>query len=144
MLFQTFCVCVENRLTRVSFCSSQKEQESLSFLIPILYISFVMIFLWRNLNWNTLSFDSLVYRNDRQYTFVQFTVILELKSISLSSSHFPWLFDGIEGMVSLFITVDQPMLFVYLKKKIHDTSPLIRTCKLAVGREAATRHTDRD
>ena len=59
-------------------------------LIPILYRkSFVAIFLRRNLNWNALSFDSLVHRNDRQYVFSQFTIILRLQYMSLSSNHFP-------------------------------------------------------
>ena len=101
MLFQKFWVYlqVQNRWTRVSFCSSQKEQESVC-LIPILYRkSFVAIFLWRNLNWNALSFDSLVHIDDRQYVFYQFTIMLRLQCMSLSSNHFPWLLDGIEAFL---------------------------------------------
>ena len=99
MLFQKSWVYlqVQNRWKRVSFCSSQKEQESVC-LIPILYRkSFEAIFLWKNLNWNALSFDSLVHRDDRQYVFSQFTIILRLQCMSLSSNHFPWLLDGIQA-----------------------------------------------
>jgi len=48
---------------------------------------FVQKVIW-NLNWNALSFDSLVHRDDRQYVFPQFTIILRLQNKSLSSSHF--------------------------------------------------------
>ena len=39
-------------------------------------------------------FDSLVHRDDRQYS--QFTIIIRLQCMSLSSDYFPWLLDGIE------------------------------------------------
>ena len=42
-----------------------------------------------NVSWNALSFDSLVHRDDRPYVFSQFTIILRLQCMSLSSNHFP-------------------------------------------------------
>ena len=101
MPFQKFWVYlqVQNRWTRVSFCSLQKEQESVC-LIPILYRkAFVAIFLWRNLNWNALSFDSFVHRDDCQYVFSPDYCYSKIKMyVSLSSNHFPWLLNGIEGL----------------------------------------------
>ena len=35
------------------------------------------------------SFDALVHRNDRQYVFSQFTILLRLQCMSLSSNYFP-------------------------------------------------------
>ena len=56
----------QNRWTRVSVVLSQKEQES-TYLMPILWRkSLVAIRLWRNLNWKTLSFVSVVHRNGRR------------------------------------------------------------------------------
>ena len=65
--FQKAWVCwqFQNRWTKVPAVSPQKEQESTCFMPILQRKSFVAIRLCRNLNWNTLSFVSLVQRNGR-------------------------------------------------------------------------------
>ena len=56
----------QNRWTRVSVVSSQKEQESTCFTPILRRKSLVAVRLWRNLNWKALSFVSVVHRKGRR------------------------------------------------------------------------------
>ena len=89
------CLQFQKRWNKVSVVSSQKEQESTCFMPILQRKSFVAIRLCRNLNWNTLSFVSLVQRNGRQ--FRQLTV--EFLTMSFSESHFTSLCNGIVGLL---------------------------------------------
>ena len=52
----------QNKWARVSVNSPQKEQESACFRPILKRKSFVAIRLWRNMNWNTRNFVSVVHR----------------------------------------------------------------------------------
>ena len=63
--------------------------------------SFVAIRLWRNMNWNTRNFVSVVHRKGRRYVFSQFTFAFPI--IFSLDSQFPWF---LRGMVAFFLIVD--------------------------------------
>ena len=79
----------------------QKEQESACFRPILKRKSFVAIRLWRNMNWNTRNFVSVVYRKGRRYVFSQFTFAFPI--IFSLDSHFPWL---LRGVVAFFSIID--------------------------------------
>ena len=76
-------------------------------LIPILYRkSLAAIRLCRSLNWNSLSFVSLVHQNGNEYVLSQLTVSFPIKS---SANHLPWILSVVEAfffneaLISFFV-----------------------------------------
>ena len=89
----------QNKWARVSVNSPQKEQESACFRPILKRKSFVAIRLWRNMNWNTRNFVSVVHRKGRRYVFSQFTFAFPI--IFSLESHFPWILRGVEAFFSI-------------------------------------------
>ena len=66
----------------------QKEQESACFRPILKRKSFVAIRPWRNMNWNTRNFVSVVHRKGRRYVFPQFTFAFPKRQVSFRSLSF--------------------------------------------------------
>ena len=99
MLFQKFWVYlqVQNRWARVSFLAQGAGicLFDTYFVQKVIcgYSSVKEFILERSKLW----LSCILKINDRQYVFSQFTIILRLQCMSLSSNHFPWLLGGIEA-----------------------------------------------